>query len=284
VRKIHYGAAPGNVRYLPGMHLDAQSDWDAALNGCDAVIHLAGRAHVMHEQAHDPLQAFRRVNVEGTLHLAEAAMRQGVRRFIYVSSVKVNGERTEDKPFSAADTPAPEDAYGLSKHEAECRLRELAQDRMEVVIVRPPLVYGPGVRANFLQLMRAVQRGLPLPFGAVDNRRSLVYVGNLADLLATCLTHPAAANKTLMVSDNEDLSTAQLIRLLAEAVHKPARLLPIPPALLRAAAAAVGKRAQAARLLGSLQVDVGATMQALQWRPPYSAREGLALTAASFMS
>jgi UDP-glucose 4-epimerase len=153
---------------------------------------------------------------------------------------------------------------------------------METVIVRPPLVYGAGVRANFQRLMQAVLRGLPLPFGAVDNRRSLLYAGNLADMLATCLTHPSAADRTWLVSDNEDLSTAQLVRLLAEAVHKPARLLPIPPALLQAAAAVAGKRMQIARLLGSLQVDVDATMQSLQWRPPYSARQGLALTAASF--
>jgi nucleoside-diphosphate-sugar epimerase len=282
VRRSLAATEASRVRYLPGMDLNGSGDWSQVLRGCDAVIHLAGRAHVMRERASDPLAAFRAANVEGTLRLARAAVQEGVRRFVFVSSVKVNGECTQGHPFRADDAPRPMDAYALSKYEAECRLRELAQGKMETVIVRPPLVYGAGVRANFQRLMQAVLRGLPLPFGAVDNRRSLLYAGNLADMLATCLTHPNAADRTWLVSDNEDLSTAQLVRLLAEAVHKPARLLPIPPALLQAAAAVAGKRMQIARLLGSLQVDVDATMQSLQWRPPYSARQGLALTAASF--
>lgn len=259
------------------------TDWSAALNGCSAVVHLAARVHVMNERASDPLLEFRRTNVEGTLHLARQAAHSGVRRFVFVSSIKVNGETTAaGRPFTVADTPAAQDAYGISKMEAERGLRGIAADTgMEIVIVRPPLVYGPGVKANFASLMRAVQRGLPLPLGAVtNNRRSLVALDNLVDLLITCVDHPAAANQTFLVSDGEDLSTTALIRRMGQALGKPARLLPVPPALLQLGAAIVGKRNVVQRLLGNLQVDIAHTRATLGWTPPISVGEGLRRAAA----
>lgn len=254
------------------------TDWSAALDGCSTVVHLAARVHVMNESASDPLREFRRTNVEGTLHLARQAARCGVRRFVFVSSIKVNGEATSSgRPFTATDMPAAEDAYGISKMEAEQGLPMIGRDSgMEVVIVRPPLVYGPGVKANFASLIRAVQRGLPLPLGAVtNNRRSLVALDNLVDLLITCVDHRAAANQTFLVSDGEDLSTAALIRRMGQALGKPARLLPVPPALLQLGAAIVGKRNVVQRLLGNLQVDIAHTRATLGWTPPVSVDEGL---------
>lgn len=254
------------------------TDWSAALNGCSTVVHLAARVHVMNERSGDPLREFRRTNTQGTLHLARQAAEVGVRRFVFVSSIKVNGESTTSgHPFTAADVPAAEDAYGISKQEAEQGLRQIAASTgMEIVIVRPPLVYGPGVKANFASLMRAVQRGIPMPLGAVtNNRRSLVSLDNLVDLLMVCIDHPAAANQTFLVSDGEDLSTTALVRRMGEAMGKPARLLPVPPALLSLGAAALGKRSVAQRLLGNLQVDIAHTRNTLRWTPPVSVDEGL---------
>jgi nucleoside-diphosphate-sugar epimerase len=246
-----------------------ETDWTAALTDIDAVVHLAARVHVMRDCAADPLQAFRLVNVDGTLRLAKQAARGGVHRFVYVSSVKVNGESTlPDQPFRATDALAPQDAYGISKREAEDRLRELsAQTGMELVIVRPPLVYGPGVRANFHSLMRLVRRGLPLPLLSVRNARSMVALHNLVDLLTVCVDHPAAAGQTFLASDGRDLSIAELIRLIAAAMDKPALLLPFPTGLLSLAARIVGKPALASRLLGSLQVDIEHTRTTLGWQP-----------------
>lgn len=258
--------------------IHAHTPWAEALQGVRTVLHTAARVHVMDDTATDPLTAFRVTNTTGTLHLARQAASAGVRRFVFVSSVKVNGESTTaGHPFTAADTPAPQDPYGISKHEAEQGLRQIAVDTgMEVVIVRPPLVYGPGVKANFASLMRAVQRGLPLPLGAVTNNcRSLVALDNLVDLLLTCVDHPAAANQTFLVSDGEDLSTAALIRRMGQAMGKPARLLPVPTALLTLGAAALGKRDVAQRLLGNLQVDIGHTRTTLGWTPPIGIDEGL---------
>lgn len=263
------------------------TDWSAALNGCSTVVHLAARVHVMNERASDPLREFRRTNVDGTLHLARQAARSGVRRFVFVSSIKVNGEATSaGRPFTSADAPAAEDAYGISKMEAEQGLSTIARDTgMEVVIVRPPLVYGPGVKANFASLMRAVQRGIPLPLGSVsNNRRSLVALDNLVDLLITCIDHPAAASQTFLVSDGEDLSTTALIRRIGQALGKPARLLSVPPALLELGAAVVGKRDMAQRLLGNLQVDINHTRTTLGWTPPITVDEGLRRATASMVS
>ncbi|MDP3164634.1 MAG: SDR family oxidoreductase [Hydrogenophaga sp.] len=263
--------------------LNDAADWTQALTGCQVVVHIAARVHVMTELASNPLDEFRRVNVQGTLHLAREAAASGVRRFVFVSSVKVNGESTSaDHPFTAADPPAPQDPYGISKMEAEQGLHKIAAETgMEVVIVRPPLVYGPGVKANFASLMRAVQRGLPLPLASVThNRRSFVALDNLVDLLITCIDHPAAANQTFLVSDGEDLSTADLMRRLGRAMGKPARLFPIPPSLLQLGANLLGKGDMAQRLLGNLQVDISHTRNTLHWAPPISVDEGLRRAAA----
>ncbi|WP_309680826.1 SDR family oxidoreductase [Polaromonas sp.] len=257
--------------------LSAQTDWSAALAGVDAVVHAAARVHVMQDAAADPLVEFRRVNVQGTLQLARRAAAGGVRRFVFISSVKVNGEATEPgHPFTAGDASAPLDAYGISKMEAEQGLREIAaQTGMEVVIIRPPLVYGPGVKANFRAMMRWLARGVPLPLGAIHNRRSLVALDNLVDLMVTCVDHPAAANQTFMVSDGEDLSTTQLLQRMGRALGRPARLIPVPAILLKVGAALLGKPAIAQRLCGSLQVDISKTRQLLGWSAPLSVDEGL---------
>ncbi|MBK4733365.1 UDP-glucose 4-epimerase family protein [Noviherbaspirillum pedocola] len=260
-------------------------DWAPALAGCDTVIHLAARVHMMRDASSDPLAAYRAVNADATLALARQAAQQGVRRFVFLSSVKVNGERSPaGRPFSAQDRPAPQDPYGMSKLEAEQRLSEWApRAGLELVIVRPPLVYGPGVRANFLRLLELVRSGVPLPLGAVRNQRSMVGIDNLVDFLLLCAEHPDAAHATWMVSDNHDVSIAELIGAIAAAMGKPARLLRVPPALLSAAAALVGKRPAAGRLLDTLQVDVTPALQRLGWRPPVAFQDGIAKTVAHFL-
>ena len=255
-----------------------------ALLGCGVLLHLGARVHVRREKTLHPLEAYRQANVGSTVVLARAAALAGVKRFIFVSSVKVNGESTTlGQPFTDADTPAPQDPYGISKMEAEQGLRQIAaQTGMEVVIIRPPLVYGPGVKANFLAMMRWLSRGIPLPLGAIHNQRSLVALDNLVDLLLTCIDHPAAANQTFLVSDGEDLSTTDLLRRMGRALGKPARLLPVPPVLLKAGAALVGKPELAQRLCGSLQVDISETRERLGWTPPISVDEGLRRAAEGF--
>ena len=263
---------------------DAQ-DRRAALDGVAAVVHTAARVHVMTDKSLDPLHEFRRVNVEGTAALARQAAAAGVRRFIFLSSVKVNGEFTKaGQPFTADDAPAPEEPYGVSKHEAEQLLRQIATETgMEVVIIRPPLVYGPGVKANFESMMRWLARGLPLPLAAVtNNRRSLVALDNLVDLIVTCLKHPSAANQTFLVSDGEDLSTAQLLKRMGAAMGQPARLFYIPSALLKLGANVLNKPGIYQRLCGSLQLDIVKTRHLLGWTPPVSADEGLRRTAEGF--
>jgi nucleoside-diphosphate-sugar epimerase len=257
--------------------IDAATPWSGALGGVDAVIHLAARAHILNDSAADPLTAFRSVNVEGTLNLARQAATAGVKRFVFISSVKVNGESTEPgRAFTEVDAPNPQDAYGQSKHEAEQGLREIAaQTGMEVVIIRPPLVYGPGVKANFAALMRAVQRGWPLPLGAVHNKRSLVALSNLIDFIITCITHPQAVNQTFLVSDGQDLSTPELVRGLALAAGMPARLLPVPVWALQAGATLLGKGGAVQRLCGNLQVDISKARSLLGWVPPISVEEQL---------
>ena len=257
--------------------LSGGTDWTQAVGGFDATIHLAARVHVMDDKSADPLAEFRKVNVDGTLNLARQAAAAGVRRFVFMSSVKVNGESTQiGHPFTEADAPSPQDAYGVSKYEAEQGLREIAlKTGMEVVIIRPPLVYGPGVRANFAALMRAVQKGVPLPLGAVYNQRSLVSLDNLVDFVMTCATHPQAANQTFLVSDGHDLSTTELVCGLADALNVPQRFLPVPVFLLKAGAAILGKRASVERLCGNLQVDTAKARQLLGWVPPIMVDEGL---------
>jgi nucleoside-diphosphate-sugar epimerase len=261
-----------------GNELAPDSDWTSALSGVDVVVHLAARVHVMRERSADPLSEFRRVNVEGTRALARQAAKAGCRRFIFLSSIKVNGEETAvGRPFTEADAPRPRDPYGISKLEAETALFEVgASTGMEIVVIRPPLIYGRGVKANFAALVRAISRGTPLPFGAITrNRRSLVAVENLVDLIRVCLTHPHARGETFLVADGEDLSTAELVRRIAAALGVPSRLLPIPVTALRWAAAAVGKEAAVRRLVGSLQVDASKARSRLQWTPPLSVDEGL---------
>jgi nucleoside-diphosphate-sugar epimerase len=254
--------------------------WREALAGVELVVHLAARTHVLHDTAADPLAAYRSVNVEGTRRLAEAAVEAGVRRFVYMSSVKVHGESTRGAPFRATDPPRPADAYGRTKLEAEELLRTLAaQAGMELAILRSPLVYGPGVKGNFLRLTALVARGVPLPFALVENRRSLIYAGNLVAAAAACLRSPQAAGQTFLVSDGADLSTPQLVRALAAALGVRARLLPCPVRLLELAAAAAGKGEELARLVGSLQVDASPIRERLGWQPPHTAAEGLAVTA-----
>lgn len=277
--------APSNARYMQVAGLHSSTDWTLALDGGEVVIHSAARVHVMNDTSSDPLTEFRKVNVEGTLNLARQAAESGVPRFIFISSIKVNGEGTAlSQPYKADDDSAPLDPYGVSKMEAELGLRALATETgMEVVIIRPVLVYGPGVKANFLSMMRWLHKGVPLPFGAIHNRRSLVALDNLVDLIVTCIDHPAAANQTFLVSDGEDLSTSELLRRMGAALGKPARLLPVPSRLLETGAAMLGKKALSQRLCGSLQVDIGKTRELLNWTPPLSVDEALRKTAKHFL-
>jgi len=265
--------------------LAACADWSGALGDVSVVVHAAARVHVMDDTVINPLAEFRRVNVDGTLNLARQAAASGIRRFIFISSIKVNGESTPlGHPFTTEDTSGPQDPYGISKHEAELGLRQLATETgMEVVIIRPPLVYGPGVKANFQSMMRWLQRGIPLPFGAIHNKRSLVALDNLVDLIITCLDHPAAANQTFLAADGEDLSTTELLRRMGHALGKPARLIPVPASLLEAGAALLGRRDMAQRLCGSLQVDISKAKPLLGWSPPISVDEGLRRAAQGFL-
>ena len=245
-----------------------------SVDGVDVVVHLAGIAHQIHAQnAEDAYQA---MNCQATERLARAAMQAGVRRFVFMSSIKVNGERTPiDRPFRASDAPQPEDRYARSKRDAERALASLG-GKMEVAVLRPPLVYGPGVRANFLRLIRLVERRLPLPFGAIRNRRSLIYVGNLADLIVAAATSPAAAGRTLLAADGDDLSTPQLVTEIGRALGTPARLIGVPVPLLRLGGAITGMGAEIGRLVDSLVVDASEARERLSWRPPFSVQEGVA--------
>lgn len=258
--------------------LDGTADWSQVLQGVDVVIHAAARAHIMREEELDTLAEYWRVNVEGTLNLARQAAASGVRRFVFISSIKVNGEATAPgRAFTADDTPAPEDAYGLSKAEAEEQLNQVAQETgMEVTIIRPPLVYGAGVKGNFASLVDWVRRGLPLPLGGgTHNRRSLVGLDNLVDLILVCTEHPKAANQTFLVSDGEDLSTTELLSKIGKALKRPARLFWVPAGLIVFMAEMVGKKEISQRLLGSLQVDINKTLELLDWKPSVQVDEGL---------
>lgn len=257
----------------------------AGLSGCRAVIHLAGRVHVMDDNAPDPMIDFRAINVEGTRSLARWAADAGAGRFVFVSSIKVNGESTPLAPFRESDVPAPEDPYGQSKWEAELALREIAAETgLEVVILRPPLMYGAGVQANFLRLMKMVHRGIPLPLGAARNRRSLAFVRNVADAAVIASEHPRAPGETLLVSDGPALSSAEVVRALAAALERRARLLPVPAAVLRAAGILTGRQGDVNRLLASLEVDSSRIRDVLGWKPPFSMTEGLRETAEWFLS
>lgn len=254
------------------------SDWGSALSGIDTVIHLAARVHLMKDDTANPLAAYRTTNTASTLHLARQAAAAGVRRFIFLSTIKVNGEGLET-PYTEQDIPAPGDPYAISKWEAEQGLQEIAaQTRMEIIILRPPLIYGPGVKANFLRLIQWVERGIPLPLGKVSNQRSLLYIDNLVDAIHTCIEHPAAANQTFLVCDNESLSTAELIRKMAVQFQRKPKLLNVPLTLLLPLFSMLGRKQEADRLLGSLLLDNRKIRQMLEWRPPFSIDEGLAQT------
>jgi nucleoside-diphosphate-sugar epimerase len=258
-------------------NIDGTTGWYQALQSAEAVIHLAARVHVMRDSADDPLAEFRRVNTEGTLNLARQAAEVGVRRFISLSTIGVNGNSTlHGKAFTPTDTPSPYDPYSSSKYQAEIGLHSIAQSTgMEAVIIRPPLVYGGNAPGNFGKLTRLIARGFPLPLASINNLRSFVGIDNLVDFITTCLEHPAAANETFLVSDGVDLSTPDLIRRMARAMNRPARLLPVPTFVLKAAAAMLGRCGMAQRLCGSLQVDISKSRQLLGWNPPFSVDEGL---------
>ena len=261
------------------------ADWQGALSGCDVVIHLAARVHVMRENADNPLEEFRRVNVAGTEHLARSAVASGVKRLVCVSSIKVNGEETSDgQSFSECDAPIQQDDYGVSKWEAEQALRRVAEETgLEVVIVRPPLVYGPRVKGNFIQMMNVIARGFPLPLASVRNQRDLVYVGNLVDALIACATYPKAAGQTYLVNDGEAVSTPDLIRNLAKVLGKRSFVFPFPLFIMKFLARLVGKSAAVDRLTQSLQIDSSKIRKELGWEPPYTLQQGLQATASWYL-
>ncbi len=273
---------PTGVETVVVEGIDGNTDWREALTGCEVVIHLAARVHVMRDDANDPLAEFRRVNTAGTEHLARCAAASGVKRLVYVSSIKVNGEETRDgQIYSEKDTPTPQDPYGVSKWEAEQALQRVAQETgLQVVIIRPPLVYGPSVKANFARMIKILKKGYPLPLGVIHNKRSLVALDNLVDLIVTCIDHPSASNQTFLAGDGEDLSTTELLQRMAKAMGRPVRLIPVPAKLLELGAALIGKRDVAQRLCGSLRVDISKAREVLGWTPPISVDEGLRRTAA----
>jgi nucleoside-diphosphate-sugar epimerase len=273
-------AVPGLSDFSPLGDLGANPELGGPLAGVSAVVHLAARVHIMKDSSPNPLQEFRRVNVAGTKSLAYAAAAAGVRRFIFVSTIKVNGDSTSDKPFNVDMSPAPQDAYAISKWEAEKALHSVAaESELEVVIVRPPLVYGPGVRGNFLRLMSLVDRAFPLLWPKGENRRSMIGAENLADFLVRCVDHPKAAGYCFLVKDSEDISTRELITRLARLLGRPLRLVPFPESLIRLAASLTMKKEAAGRVLDSLVIDSGRAQQLLEWVPPVTLDDGLAATA-----
>lgn len=266
--------------------IDASTDWSKALIGVGVVVHCAARVHVMNETGQGSLAAFREVNVEGTTNLAKQAATSGVKRFIFISSIKVNGETTSKNPFKHSDQPNPQDAYAQSKHEAELALKQVCEDTgMDYVIIRPPLVYGPQVKANFFSMLKWVSRGVPLPLGAVtDNQRSIVFIDNLVSLISVCAVHDNARNQTFLVSDGQDVSTRALLEALAAAFGRKSRLLAVPLSWLGIAGRLLGKRDIEQRLASSLAVDISHTKDALAWAPPVSMAQGLKATADWFGS
>lgn len=279
-RGAYRSVDPGTADAVAIGDIGASTDWQLALSGIRTVVHLAARVHMMNDPVADPLAAFRAVNAEGTVNLARQAVDAGVRRLVFVSSIKVNGESTPvDRPFRADDSPSPQDPYALSKFEAEKGLREIERmTGLEVVVIRPPLVYGPGVGANFLAMLRWVRRGIPLPLGAIDNLRSLVALDNLVDLIARCVDLPAAAGGTWLVSDGKDVSTPELLHAVGSAMGRPPRLLPVPVTWLQLGAGVLGRRAMVDRLCESLRVDITPTREQLGWAPPVTMAQMLRRT------
>ncbi len=277
---------PGGVKPVMVGAIDDGTDWTDALQGVDTVIHLAARVHVMKDTASDPLAEFLKVNLYGTANLAQQAKQAGVKRLVYVSSIKVNGECTSEMhPYTESDQADPQDPYGVSKWQAEQALQRIAEETgLEIVIVRPPLVYGPGVKGNFISLLAAINRGIPLPLAGANNARSLVYVGNLVAALIACAQHPAAAGQTYLASDGADISTALLVEKIAHALGRKSRLFYFPPGLLRVAATVLGRAEQIDRLFGSLRVSDAKIRKELGWAPPYTMEQGLRATADWYLS
>lgn len=276
---------PATIQQVPIGDLLPNTTWTNVLNDVDTIIHLAARTHILKEQSADPLDAFRKTNTLATINLAQQAAEAGVRRFIFISSIGVNGNQTFNTPFTAENNPSPKEPYAISKYEAEIGLREIAsQTGMEIVIIRPPLVYGPNAPGNFARFIKAATSGLPLPLGNIHNQRSLVALDNLIDLITLCIDHPAAANQTFLVSDGEDLSTTDLLHRLGSALNKPARLLPVPQVMLTTALHLLGKEAIAQRLCGNLQVDISKTRDLLGWQPIIRVDEALQKTAQAWLA
>ena len=272
------------VEWLAVDNVGPDTNWSSVLRDVDAVVHLVARTHVIGSHDDRSLALYRRINVEGTRRLAEHAAIAGVQRFVFVSSIKVNGERTFGRPFRSDDDPAPEDAYGISKREAEVALAAVATGSgMETVVVRPPLIYGPGVKGNFSRLMRLVAKGFPLPLGSVKNRRSMVALANIVDLLVRCVEEPKAGNRLFLVSDGESLSVPELIRSIAAAMGRRSRLLPAPPAALRLLGRIARRGREFERLIGSLEVDDTETRKLLDWQPPMPVGDAIRLTVEDFM-
>lgn len=283
LRKIQNGQPQEDAQIVG--EINADTDWSQALVGIDSIVHLAARVHVMNDSAVDPLREFRKVNVAGTINLAQQAARANVRRLIFISSIKVNGEKTEGTHFTESDKPAPQDPYGISKFEAEEELRQIASKTgLEIVVLRPPLMYGPMVKANFYQLMNAVYRGWPLPLGGINNQRSLLYVNTFADAIQTCLTHPNASGKTFLVSDERSVSTADLILKLGSFLRCSPRLLNVPVSWMKLGGKYFGKSAVIDRLTSSLVVDSSKIRQELNWSSPYSFDCGLQKTTEWFLA
>lgn len=267
-------------------NINSRADFTPALNNIDIIVHCAARVHVMNDSVNNSLEVYREVNTHGTANLARQAAQAGAKRFIFISSIKVNGEGTKrDKPFTSFDLHAPEDDYGVSKSEAEQALFAIGKETgMEIVVIRPTLVYGPGVKANFASLMNLVSKGIPLPFGCVtNNKRSLVSVDNLVDLIVTCIEHPKAANQVFLVSDDHDVSTSEMVRQMALSLGKSTWQLPVPKWCYKLAGKVFGKQDVVDRLLGSLQVDITHTRKTLDWIPPQTLEEGFKKTAEAFL-
>ncbi|MGB5745475.1 MAG: SDR family oxidoreductase [Desulfobacterales bacterium] len=276
IRSLSQKAAlPPGIDTVEIGSIGPSTEWDIALEGIDTVVHLAARAHVMGENSVDPNFDYRKINVDGTKHLAQIAQSKRVRRFVFVSSIKVNGEGSAD-PYTEADQPAPLDPYSISKFEAENELQSMADKTdLEVVILRPPLVYGPEVKANFLRLIKLINRGIPLPLAGVKNHRSMIFIENLVDALFICATHPRAVGNIFLVSDGIDISTPELIQKISSALGKPSRVFALPPGFLRLLGRATGKSGVVSRLCDSLIVDSTKIRTELDWKPPFSMQEGL---------